>query len=188
MGWRIVALGVGIALLGSTAALAAPLDQVQGHLAVGYGKLFEEDAPGGSLALGAGIDLPATAALRTGVEVGYMLLGTRTTQEGSLVAELDYSLFEALALLHWTPPWRGPLGRISVGPGVFNARADLTASGGASFEGLARAETRPGAALALTLIQRRPAPVRIGLEVGARMVWLERGTWPLATTRLVVHY
>jgi hypothetical protein len=189
-------------------ALAGPrLADVRGHLGLGYGKLLATSAaqqdpeqrprvPGGSLAIGAGVDLPAAAGLRAGVEVGYMLLGTITQERGTLVAELDYSLFETLLLAHWSPPWRGPLGIVSIGPGVFNARADLTSSGGAEFADLPIAETRPGAAVGITLIQRSAAPVRIGLEVGYREVFLagdrdgdgRRDTWRLGTARLAVHY
>src|SRR4029453_76209 len=151
-----------------TLASAAParggprLADVRGHLAFGYGKLFADEAPGGSLSIAGGVAIPVASSLQAGIELGFDLLGTRTEEEGSLNAELDYSVVEALALLHWTPPFPGPVGLISVGPGFFSARADLSSSGGAAFSDLAVEEAVLGVAIGATLMSRRPAPVRLG--------------------------
>src|SRR5947209_2370509 len=107
---RIILLA---ALLGLSAsavrAPAAPLSDLQGHLALGYAKLFATDAPGGSLSVGAGLDLPVSGPFRAGVDVGYHLLGTRTVERGSFFASVDYSVFEADLLAHWQPTGAGPL-------------------------------------------------------------------------------
>ncbi|HYM80558.1 MAG TPA: hypothetical protein VEY91_03985 [Candidatus Limnocylindria bacterium] len=187
--WVIVGLmiaGVGVARP-SEAGLA--VQSFRGHLAVGYGKLFTGSAPGGSLSIAGGIDYPLTSTLASGVDVGYHLLGSRTEVRGSLLADVDYSLFEATALLHWTPPWSGPVGRLSAGAGMFNARADLSTSGGGiGFSDLAVGETVPGLAFGATLVSRKPSPLRLGLELSGRMALVEDETWTVGVARIAVHY
>ncbi len=168
---------------------AAGLADVRGHLTLGYAKLFAGEAPGGSLSVGVGVDHPLRGPLRGGVDVGYHLLGTRTLVQGSLSSGLDYSVFEALAQLHWAVGSGGPQCTISGGPGLFVARANLASSPvGAIFSSLAVEETHPGAALGVTVTRRRPAPVRIGFEAGLRVVPLDDDTWTLATARLAILY
>jgi hypothetical protein len=167
----------------------ARLADVRGHLMLGYAKLFAGEAPGGSLSVGVGIDHPVRGALRGGVDVGYHLLGARTLVQGSLSSGLDYSVFEALAQLHWAIGSAGPQCTISGGPGLFVARANLASSPvGAIFSHQAVEETRPGAALGVTVTRRRPAPVRIGFEAGLRVVPLDDDTWTLATARVAILY
>ena len=186
---RITALMIVAASLAVAApAQAGWLEAMAGHISIGYGKLFADEAPGGSLSIAGGLDVPMSSTVRTGIEIGFDLLGTRSEEEGTLIAEVDYSAVEAIALVHWTPPFRGPLGRISAGPGFFSARGDLSSSGGAAFSDLAVDEVAPGMAIALTFIQRRPAPVRVGFEAGTRVMWLEDQTWTVASGRLVFHY
>ena len=131
--WVVVAL-VGIA---GSFAVARPcpaalqLSDVNGHLAIGFTMLSASDTtdtPGGSLSIGGGADVPVTSRLRAGVDVGYHLLGSRTLEQGSLTSGLDYSVFEVLVLVHWTPTDRGPLLTISGGPGLFVAKAELAAT------------------------------------------------------------
>jgi hypothetical protein len=198
----IVCLAAWIAALVLTgpAAAAPRIADLGGHLAFGYARLFASGdpdgagpresrrTPAGSLSIAGGIDAPITSTLRYGVDVGYNLLGTRTEEQGSLVAELDYGVFEALGMLHWAPPRSGPLARVSVGAGVFAARADLSSSGGAAFADLAVEETVPGAALGLTLSSRGSSPVRVGLELGGRFLVLDDETWTVATARLAILY
>src|SRR5262245_60406169 len=105
-----------------TAGAAPRLDAFHGHLSFGYSKLFADRAPGGSMSSGVGIDSAISPKWRAGVEVNFDLLGTRLEERGSLAGEVDYSVFEALALAHWIPSFHGPVGRISFGPGVFGAR------------------------------------------------------------------
>ncbi len=173
-------------------AAGARLSDLRGHLAFGYGRVFSSDStptPGGSLSVGAGLDYPLAGALRFGLDLGYHLLGTRTLVQGSLSSALDYSMIEALALLHWTPAGGGPQLVLSGGPGLFAARAALAASAvGAAFGPQAIEQTRPGMSLSVTLTRRRPAPVRVGLQVGVRVVPLESTTWTLATARIAVLY
>ncbi len=188
------ALGVVALLL----ALAAPsaagprLADLHGHLAIGYAQVFSSDtsrAPAGSLSVGTGLDYPIGAGLRAGLDVGYHLLGSRTLEEGTLSTGLDYSMLEALALLHWTPEGRGPQLVLSGGPGAFAARATLASSPvGAIFSRQAIDQWRAGMALAFTMTRRREAPVRAGLEVGVRVVPLESTTWTLVTARIAILY
>ncbi|HEY3217000.1 MAG TPA: hypothetical protein VGK93_10960 [Candidatus Eisenbacteria bacterium] len=182
-----VALLLGL-LLAAPVAAGPRLSELRGHLGVGYAKLLVTSAPGGSMSASGGLDYPLTQALRLGAEVGYDLLGSRTEERGSLVGQLDYSLFETLALLHWSPERAGPIERLSIGPGVFNARADLTSSGAAAFSDLPVEQTAAGAAMGLTLMSRKPAPVRLGFELAGRLVWLRKEDWSLLKGRVVVHY
>lgn len=191
-----------ILALASTGAHASVFSDLRGHLGFGYTKLFgsvgiedpgavppqEISAPGGSMAVAAGLDLPVATDLRAGIEAGVDLLGSVAVERGSLFAELDYSVFEVLGLVHWTPPWNGPLGRISVGPGLFKARADLSSAGPAAFEDLPVLEWAPGASLSATLISRKERKVNAGVELGTRWIALSNDDWVLATARVVIHY
>jgi hypothetical protein len=191
--------GAVVALILVAGALAAApchgalrLADVNGRLAIGFSHLSASDSsatPGGSLSIGGGVDVPLAARLRAGIDVGYHLLGSRTLEQGSLTSGLDYSVFEVLGMVHWTPTDRGPQLTVSAGPGLFLARASLAATSvGLAFTPQAIDETRVGGALAVSAIRRRAAPVRVGLEVGVRVVPLESTTWTLATARLVMRY
>ena len=177
-------------------ALATPpalaqdrLAKVRGHLGVGFAKLFADASPAGSFSLGAGLDYPLAGEWRAGVAFGYDLLGGRVVERGSLIANVDYSVFEMVALAHWESSRLGPLGRLSFGPGLFSARAELsTAGGGASFSDLAVEQVAPGISLGGTLIRRGDSPVRIGFEAGASVAFLDNQTWTVAAARLVFHY
>lgn len=174
-------------------APAAPrLAEASGHLALGFSHLSTSDTsatPGGSLSFGGGVDVPIAPRLRAGVDVGYHLLGSRTLVQGSLTSGIDYSVFEALALLHWSPLERGPELVLSGGPGLFSVKAELAATSiGLAFSPQAVDETRAGGAISLTLARRRPAPVRAGIELGLRVVPLERTTWTLASARIALLY
>ena len=160
-----------------------------GHLAVGYGQLMITDGPGGSISFTGGVDYPVASALRVGIDVGYDLLGTRTVERGSLGANVDYSAFEAVAFAHWTPEHLGPIGRVSVGPMLMAAHGDISAAaGGAGFSDLSVGETAPGGAAELTFISRAPSPVRVGLQLGARVAGLKHENWTVLSARVTFHY
>jgi len=160
-----------------------------GHLSIGYAKLFVNDGPAGSLSITGGVDYPLAATLRAGVDVGYHFLGSRTVERGSMFANIDYSAFEAVLFAHWIPQGLGPIGRISIGPALLSASAVLsTAGGGAAFSDLAVEKVAAGFAMDATLIQRSSAPVRVGLELGTRVGFLPEEAWTLATARLAFHY
>ena len=148
---------------------------------------MNQGAPGGSLAIGTGVELPVLPDLSAGVDVGFALLGSQTFERGSLSADLDHNLFEALLLLHMAPA-RGPFSRISLGPGVFHARASLTTAAPVEFEDLPVEETAPGMGVGLELAPKRAMTVKAGIEAAVRTVWMEHGTWTVAQARLVVHY
>jgi hypothetical protein len=178
-----------LALATSTARADGRLQKMRGYAEVGYAKLVSDPAPGGSFSMAAGIDYPVADQLRIGLTFGYSLLGGRTVERGSFAAEVDYSMIEVLALAHWQTTRLGPLHRISFGPGLFNPQGVLNVqAGGAGFGDLAVHEVAPGFALDGTLIQAREAPVRVGLETGVRVAYLQGATWTLAQVRLAFHY
>ncbi len=181
-----LALLVSCALAGPRPAAAALADW-KGHLALGYAKLFNSGAPAGGFSIGAGFDYPV-GDFRIGPDIGYHLLGTRTLQSGSLNANLDYSLFEAGFRAHWEPAHAGPLARISFGPALMAASAQVsTSSGGLAFEKYEVSQVRGGAAFDLALYPAH-AVVGVGLELGARVAMLRGDTWSVGTARLVLHY
>lgn len=189
-----LALGViaTVLVLSAPNAAHARLADVRGHLAIGYGRVFSSDTtdtPGGSLSMGAGLDYPIGAGLRAGVDIGYHSLGTVMLDQGSISTELDFSVLEALALVHWFPSAGGRRFVLSGGPGMFSARAILASSPvGAIFSRSAIDQWRAGAAVSASIVRRQASPVRVGLEAGARVVPLERFTWTLAMARVVIHY
>jgi hypothetical protein len=179
-----------VAALGADSAGAFEWNEVRGHVGLGVVKLAESGAPGGSLSVGGGLDVPVREDGRLGVTLGYHLLGSDTVEQGSLVASLDYNALEAMLLATWQPRGLGPLGRVSFGPGLVNGHVEIqaTGGGGAAFRKLARAETGPALGLDATLMQRREAPVRIGLELSSRVAWFEDTDWTLLAARVVFHY
>jgi hypothetical protein len=184
---RVALLGAAATvLLVSSAWAGLELEGFHGHMSFGYGQLYTSDAPGGSMSFAGGVDYRIQPRLHAGLEVGSWLLGSRTVERGTLSAELDYSVLELDALARWEPEG-APL-MIAAGPSVSHARTAITSSAAPNFEDLAVDEITPGAALALTWIQRRPSPVRAGLELGVRSLWLTDATWTLFSARLAIHY
>ncbi|HKQ59575.1 MAG TPA: hypothetical protein VJY35_17070 [Candidatus Eisenbacteria bacterium] len=177
--------------LAGTAAAAMQLSNVHGRMALGFSHVVSSDTsgtPGGSLSFGMGLNYPVASRLRAGLDVGYHLLGSRTLVQGTLSSGIDYSVFEALALVHWTPR-EGGLFTISAGPGLFVARAALAATSvGAAFASQAVEETRVGGALTVAAMRRGSAPVRVGLEAGVRFIPLESTTWTVASARIALAY
>jgi hypothetical protein len=178
-----------LACLVAPAGAEGRLQKFRGHLGVGYAKLVGDPAPGGSFSMNAGVDYPVSERLRVGIDFGYELLGGEIVERGSFVASVDYSMIELLALAHWAPQRLGPLSRISVGPGLFGARGDLSVSaGGASFSDLEVDEVAPGLALDGTIMLTHESPVRIGLELGGRIAFLSNDTWTMGNVRIAFHY
>ncbi len=187
-------------VLGAATAFAADEPRGwNGHLGFGYAKVFVTDrdvravkphfSPAGSLSASGGMDYPVGGNLRAGIDLGYHLLGSRSVERGSLLATVDYSVFDATAFLHWHPAHAGPLGRVSAGPALMSTRAELsTSGGGAAFSDLAVEEVALGWALEATLMSAKAAPVRPALAVGLRMGYLEDQNWHLLTARLGVHF
>jgi len=198
-----VALAIGIVLSTSGApVVAGPLSGMRGHMSLGYSKAFLHEAkddstlaydagpaPGGSLSVGAGLDVPVAGPMRAGIDIAFHLLGSRTAESGSLLANVDYSAFQATLFAHWLPTWKGPVRRLSAGPALVSARGELSTSGGGlAFSPLAVEEVAPAAAFAVTLLARSEAPVRVGLEASACHAFLEGDDWTLASLRLAFHY
>jgi hypothetical protein len=166
------------------------LDRFRGHLGIGYAKLFIGEAPGGSMSIAGGVEYPVATTIDVGIDIGYHLMGSRTEiRDDILLADVDYSLFEVSVLAYWTPPWPGPVGRLSFGPGLYSARAELsTSGGGAGFSDLAVDEAIPGLSFGAELVTRKASPLRVGLELGGRVAFVADETWSGAVARAVFHY
>jgi hypothetical protein len=175
-------------LVTGPASAAARFGEVGGHLSIGYAKLFATDAPGGSISMGAGLDYPLKPTLRAGLDLDYDLLGSRTVQRGSLYGSVDYSALQVTAFLHWLPQ-RGLVRRVSLGPALVNAQGVLSVTGGgAGFSDLAVHESAGAVAAQITVMKSKPAPVKLGLELGGRMAFLGGDDWTLLSLRATVHY
>ena len=187
----LTALLTVLALVTSAAAShASPtLDALRGHLSAGFSKLFVEENPAGSISLGVGIDYPLSPSWRFGLEVNEHLLGGITSHLGSLYANVDYSVLETALLMHWRTDRLGPIHRLSFGPAVMSARAEISSSaGGFAFDSLAVGEIAPGVAFEATLISAKVRPVAVGFEVGGHAAFLKKDTWTLLSARLTFHY
>lgn len=183
-------LAAALAVLAAAApAGAMKLDAWRGHLAVGYAKVVSDSlAPAGSISAAGGIEYPVAARWRVGGAAAFNLLGSSTVRRGSVTAAMDYSMFDAALLATWLPP-RGPFARVSFGPGIASARAELAvAGGGALFRDLPVGEVKPDFAIDATLMSRKPRLVSVGAELGARIVPVDQGTWTLLTARLAIHF
>jgi len=186
----IVALTVCALATFAVVAHAGPrLEAWQGHLSVGFSKLFVEENPAGSISMGVGVDYPLSPEWRLGVDVNEHLLGGITSRSGSLFANVDYSVFEIAMLAHWRTDRLGPIHRVSFGPAVMSSRAEISSSaGGFAFDSLAVGEIAPGMALEATLISAKVRPVSVGFEVGAHTAFLKKDPWTLLAARLTFHY
>ena len=186
-GW--IAVWVALAgVINATPGHAALADW-KGHLSLGYGKLFAGDAPAGGFSFAGGVDFPLAGDVRVGPDIGFHLLGTQSLNSGSLNANLDYTLFELALRAHWKTMHAGPLHRVSFGPALMRASAQVSSSSaGLAFEDREVSELRPGAALDLALMPARAMPVAVGVELGARTALLAHETWTIATLRLVLLY
>ena len=179
-------------LMAAAPASALEFADVKGHLLIGFSHVSTSDStdtPAGSISIGGGVDIPVADRFRAGIDLGYHLLGSRTLEQGSLTSGLDYSVFEVLALAHWSPLSSGPDLTISGGPGLFMANAELAATSvGLAFVPLAVNETTVGAALSVGVAKRTTSPVRAGLDLGLRWIPLEDERWTLFSARIVVRY
>lgn len=178
-----------LACAGTPARAGMKLDAWRGHAAFGFAGIHSDSlAPGGSLSVGGGVDYPLRGAWRVGPELNIHLLGTSDVIRGSIAASVDYSVLEAAMLFHWLPS-RGPVARVSFGPGIANPRAALViAGGGAGFEDLTVSGTEPEAAASVTLLPRRMKVVALGGELGLRVVNTSQGAWTIVSGRVAIHY
>ncbi len=181
-------LWVTVALLAPTRAEALRLEGWQGHLSIGYARLFSDSlAPTGSLSVAGGVDHPLVGRFRIGPVISLSLLGSSQTERGSVPAGLDYSMLDGAIMVHYLPA-KGPIARISAGPGFASARAELqVAGGGAGFSDLAVGEVKPELALEITSMQRGKL-VALGAELGLRLVPVDQGLWTVFTARFAIHY
>ncbi len=187
----VIASAIALAALAVARDAGAGLrvERWKGHVAIGYAKVFSDSlAPGGSLSASGGVEYPLNDHWRLGSSLSFDLLGSSNVTRGSVQAALDYSLFEAALLATWLPA-RGPVARVSFGPGVANARSELSvAGGGAEFRDLPVGETKAEGALDVTVMPRSMTVVAPALELGLRVIPVSQGTWTLVTTRFAIHF
>jgi len=187
---RLGALVAAFVLLGAGAAAADgfQFSRIQGHTSFGYGHVMIGHAPAGSIGLTVGFDHPVMPAMDVGLDLGLYLYGNRTVERGSLNATLDYGSLDLIAFTHWKVPL-GPISRLSIGPGLTSARAEISAAaGGAAFLDLAVDEVAPTLALDLTAMRRRVAPVRVAAIAGWRSAFLDGEDWHQFSLRFGFHY
>ena len=176
------------ALLVAAPASAFDWSRVQGHTSFGYGRLTIAHSPAGSVGITTGFDYPIRPGLDAGIDLGLNLYGNRIVSRGSLDATIDYGSQEVLFLTHWQVKF-GPLTRVSIGPGLTHARAELSVSaGGAGFLDLAVDDVAPTAAVDLAMVRRKPAPVRVALITGWRGAFREGEDWHQFSLRFGIHY
>lgn len=180
---------VTLASFAPSAHAGLALDRWKGHIAFGYGKLVSDSlAPGGSLSAAAGVEYPVRTNWRVGPTLSFHLLGSSTTKRGSVTCGVDYSVVDVAMMATWLPP-RSWVSRVSFGPGVASAHADLAiAAGGAAFSDLAVQQTSPEFALDVTLMPRRMKVVGIGAELGTRIFPTDPGVWSVWTGRVAIHF
>jgi hypothetical protein len=185
--WRSLAL-LTLLLAPAPACAAARFAEVGGHFSIGYVKLVTTDSPAGSISMGGGLDYPLARTLKAGLDLGYDLLGSHTFPLDGNSATVDYSAFEVTAFVHWLPE-RGPVRRVSLGPALVNGQRVLSVtSGGTGFSDLAGPVTGGAVAAQVTLMKAKPAPVKLGLELGGRLAFMPGDDWTLLSVRATVHY
>lgn len=180
---------VAVASFAPSASAGLKLDRWKGHIAFGYAKLVSDSlAPGGSLSAAAGVEYPVHPKWRVGPTLSFHLLGSSSTKRGSVTCGLDYSAVDVAMMATYLPE-RTWISRVSFGPGVASAHADLAiAAGGAAFSDLAVAQTSPEFALDVTLMPRRMKIVGIGAELGTRIFPTDPGVWSVWTGRVAIHF
>ena len=185
----LAALSLALTTLAGPVLAGPRLDEWKGHLSVGYTMLAADShAPGGSMSFGGGVEYPITSRWRLGPSLAFHLLGSSQVQKGSVIAGLDYSLFES-ALMMTLVPERGPFTRLSFGPGVALPKVDLSvAGGGAAFGDYTVHEVRPEFAANATLSPRRLKVVAVGLDLGARFITRSTSSWTTFTTSFTILY
>jgi hypothetical protein len=167
----------------------ADISAWRGRLTLGYGKLLFSGAPAGGFSMVAGVDAPIHPGFRLGPEVAYHLLGTSSVERGSANANIDYSLWEIGVQAHWLPEHAGILHRVSAGPALMGALADISASSaGLLFEDLTRSELAPGLTFDVAFSRPGPHVVTVGVEAGTRTAFLKSDTWNAVTLRLLLEY
>ena len=183
------ALAIVAAVVAGPASAGLHLEPWRGHVSLGYGYLFSDSlSPGGSISVAGGVDYPVGQKFRLGPTLGIALLGSSEVTRGSITAGLDYTLLDVALQLHWLPE-KGPISRVSLGPGVASARSALqVGAGGAGFLDLAVDELQPEIAFDVSAIPRRQKVVAVGLEAGVRFVPVERVNWTVTTLKLTIHY
>lgn len=187
-GLRLVMLLAAV-LCAAPASAGLELERVTGHLGVGYSRAFIAGSPGGSISAGAGLDYALTERFALGTELGYDLLGARDVKRDTLYGTVDYNAFQFSLRMIWKPVGLGPIHRVSAGPMLLSARGEVQSPfGGLPFDDLVVDETAPGAALDVTLLPLAARPVKLGFEIGTRLVFLRSQTWTLGTARVVFHY
>ncbi len=177
------------ACVSASPAAAWRLEAMRGQVAFGYSRLAGgAESPAGSIGLLASVDHPMVGVWRIGPAVSFSLLGSTQIERDGVPGGLDHSMLDGALLVHRTFA-RGPLARLSFGPGLASARAELqVAGGGATLSSEAVGEVRPCAAIEALFAPRTKSGVSVGAALGARFVPLEDRTWSVWSARLAISY
>lgn len=170
-------------------ASAFRVESLRGQLAFGYAKLSGATlTPAGSISVLSSIDHPLAGPWRIGPSVAFSLLGSTQVERDGVPAGVDHSMLDGALLLHREFA-RGPLRRVSFGPGLASARAELqVAGGGAGLADFARGEVRACAAFEALIAPRTASGVSVGAALGARFVPLEGETWTVLSARFAISF
>lgn len=176
-------------LLWSMPAHAFELASMRGQVAFGYSRLQGADqSPAGSIGVLVGVDHPLSGAWRIGPAVSFSLLGSTQVERDGVPAGIDHSMLDGALLVHRDFA-RGPLRRVSFGPGLASARAELqVAGGGAGLSDLAVGEVRPCAAFEALFAPRTASGVSVGAGLGVRVVPLRDLTWTVFSARFAISF
>lgn len=185
----LAVLAVASLLPSGAMAAALQVSALRGQIAFGYAKLSGgELSPTGSISVLSSIDHPLTGPWRIGPAIAFSLLGSSQVERDGVPAGVDHSMLDGALLVHREFA-SGPLRRLSFGPGLASARAELqVAGGGAGLADLAVGEVRPCAAFEALLAPRTASGVSVGAALGARVVPLEDRTWAVWSARFAITF
>ena len=155
-----------------------------GHLSIGYAQAGHDRRAGRLDLHGRGPGLPAGAArCAPGSTWATTCSAAARSSAAACSPRWTTAPSRSTAFLHWLPQ-RGPVRRVSLGPALVNAHGDLSVTGGgAGFSDLAVHETAGAVAAQVTLMTAKPAPVKLGLELGGRLAFLAGDDWTLLARR-----
>ena len=176
-------------MLGAAPVHALDLASLRGQVEFGYSRLVGADQrPAGSIGLLVGVDHPLAGAWRIGPAVSFSLLGSTQVERDGVPAGIDHSMLDGTLLVHRDFSG-GPLRRVSFGPGLASARAELqVAGGGAGLSDLAVGEVRPCAAFEALFAPRTASGVSVGAGLGVRVVPLPDVTWTVFSARFAITF
>jgi hypothetical protein len=132
----LVALLVILVLLSLPVAASAQEKPYLIHAGIGYCKVLNDGAPGGSVGLEAGMiyRIPSSPKVGIGAEIGYLMLGSVTYSEqyfgdyATLTGK--WSSIPVMAQLYYFPQLRGPGPVLTAGLGLYPIKITVDAEAG----------------------------------------------------------